>query len=130
MRLELGLGFGLGRGLDLRGSTSVSYDMVPFAHIARMFACAASWGFRLGLGSGIGSGCELMWWPRSVIRARVRARASLRSQPRQRLVDRFELYHAIADGLGVRLEAVRTQALGRPGPREDPVHASRELGER
>ena len=53
----------------------------------------------------------------------------LRSQPRQRLVDSFELYHAIADGLGVRLEAVRTQTLRCPGPREDParrVQASRE----
>ena len=83
MRLEFGLGFGLGRGLDLRGSTSVSYDMVPFAHIARMFACAASWGFRLGLGSGIGSGCELMWWPRSGVRARVGARVRARAKARR-----------------------------------------------
>ena len=69
--------------MDLRGSTSVSYDMVPFAHIARMFACAASWGFRLGLGSGIGSGCELIWWPRSVVRARVGARVRARAKARR-----------------------------------------------
>ena len=69
--------------MDLRGSTSVSYDMDPFAHSARMFACAVLWGLRLRLGSGIGSGCELMWWSRSVVRARVGARVRARARARR-----------------------------------------------
>ena len=51
--------------MDLCGSTSVSYDMEPFAQSARMFACAA-W-----------SGSELGLWVRGRVRGRVKVRVGM-----------------------------------------------------